>query len=509
MIASFDLLLEYLSPLGVSRVIRGGGDGPLNGLAAYGPDTDLCPDVIYVGRASQLSGDCAGLTLALVEDAPCDLTAARVILLEPQVTVEAIRREVGQFVSDCINYYRGANRVMSAGLQGTLQDVINAAAAELDAQLTVADLLLCPLVYASDETFHDPDWEAMEAKGLVPPLPWMSDLGRQEKLGSSNGNPVYKWKGGLLVELGRRGRKLGYLSLVGEEESLRGKRHRELVNVLSGVLASELESKVGHTAVNSVFEHYLVALIENRFNSDWEAQQLTEDTGLQPEGFYTLVLVDISKYSVRQRSLHAFRIALEQSLHVTRSTIYGDRLVLLLSAPSEPAAQQRDYTALAEQLERGGVYASVSRTFTSLWELTNNYNGANEILKQSFCAPEGVRVLSAENMGITFVVDALLRIEKPTDLIDPRVRALLRYDKANGTSYIDTLLIYLRNSRKPASTCKMLHIHRNTLDYRLQKIVDLVGIDWNDGDLCFRIYLSLNVLHYCRLVDQQEPYIDV
>ncbi len=416
---------------------------------------------------------------------------------------------------ESLDYLQSANRILNAGVQqGKLHTILEAAGQELGARLTVADRLLGPLEIYTGQPQHDATWEDLAGNGLVPSLQWMSDLARYSPEFFGNGCRFHPWrdddhtgsKPNYLVELSRHGKEFGYLSVVGGTDC---PWRRELMVVLAGVLSLELESKGGHEAVNSVFEHYMFLLIENRFNSDDLAHELTEDTGLSPEGVYTLVLVDISHYNVRKRSLHAFRIALERSLYVTRSTIYKDRIVLLLSAPSLEAAIERDYSQLIRQLESADAYASVSRPFTTLWSVSDNYAGANKILQRSFCAPEGTRLLSADNMGISFVVDALLRIEKPRDLIDPRVRKLVAYDAANRTAYTETLMTYLRYSRKPAIVCSVLHIHRNTLDYRLQKIVDLVGIDWGDGDLCFRIYLSLNVLRFCRLQGEQIPLSDL
>lgn len=305
----------------------------------------------------------------------------------------------------------------------------------------------------------------------------------------------------LLVDIERNGRKLAFLSVTARRNAFE-EDYLELVALLGGVVAVQFENKAGHLTENSVFEHYMTALIENHFNSD-DADELQADTGLRPNGFYSLILVDVSRYDHARFSFHSFRIAMERSVHVTRSTLHDNHLVLLLTAPSEKAAQARDYSLLEQRLEEYGTYAAVSRTFTSLWTLNHFYNGASKILSHSFCAPIGTRVLSAENMGISFVVDALLRIERPDDLVDPRVRKLLAYDEKNGTEYIKTLFTVLRYSRRVSLTCEKMHIHRNTLDYRLQRIAEITGIDWSDGDLCFRIYLSLNALMFIERRQQQ------
>ncbi len=382
---------------------------------------------------------------------------------------------------------------------GSLENTVQKAASILDAELVVADRLLFPVAY-TDNAVPDAVWEDLMHLKLVPSLGWVSNLAREPILMEYGRSKMYEWHDEigqfhrLFVDIERNQRKMGYLSVVAHKEG-RDQDFVDLVMILAGVIAVQFETKTGHIAENSVFEHYVTALLEDSFNSE-DAQDLLVDTGLRANGFFSLLVVDISRYDNTRHSLHSFRVAVERASHVTRSTLYGNRLVLLLTAQNENAARTRDYSLLEEVLSEYGSYAAVSRTFTSLWTMKDFYTGANKILKHSFCAPPNTRILSAENMGISFVVDALLRIERPEDLVDPRVRKLLAYDKKNGTEYVKTLFTVLRYSRRVSLTCEKMHIHRNTLDYRLQRIAEITDIDWSDGDMCFRIYLSLNALKY-------------
>jgi carbohydrate diacid regulator len=57
-----------------------------------------------------------------------------------------------------------------------------------------------------------------------------------------------------------------------------------------------------------------------------------------------------------------------------------------------------------------------------------------------------------------------------------------------------TLVAWFRHHSHPLATAKALHIHRNTLDYRLQKIAELTGLnlDETDGRLLLYVALQLN-----------------
>jgi hypothetical protein len=66
--------------------------------------------------------------------------------------------------------------------------------------------------------------------------------------------------------------------------------------------------------------------------------------------------------------------------------------------------------------------------------------------------------------------------------------------EAKGESLREALLSFLRNNRSYAATAKELHVHRNTVQYRVRKAVDAYGRPL-DGDL-LGLRLALEVAHW-------------
>lgn len=74
------------------------------------------------------------------------------------------------------------------------------------------------------------------------------------------------------------------------------------------------------------------------------------------------------------------------------------------------------------------------------------------------------------------------------------VRQLSEEDKKNGTDYIHTLYTYLQQRNDIRTTAELLNLHRNTLNYRLTKISDLLNLDINDPNMSSKLHLSLHIL---------------
>ena len=68
----------------------------------------------------------------------------------------------------------------------------------------------------------------------------------------------------------------------------------------------------------------------------------------------------------------------------------------------------------------------------------------------------------------------------------------LRIMDTNGV-LVKTLMAWFENNMQTIATAKALFVHRNTLEYRLNKISDLTGLDLNSTDARFLLYMALHV----------------
>lgn len=79
------------------------------------------------------------------------------------------------------------------------------------------------------------------------------------------------------------------------------------------------------------------------------------------------------------------------------------------------------------------------------------------------------------------------------ELIHPALFVLKNYDKEQNTNFYETLYYYLANERSPAKTSKAMGIHRNTLNYRIERIYELIKSNLEEPDERAFIYLSYKI----------------
>ena len=66
----------------------------------------------------------------------------------------------------------------------------------------------------------------------------------------------------------------------------------------------------------------------------------------------------------------------------------------------------------------------------------------------------------------------------------------MEYDRQHGGKLMPTLEACLQYPTL-AKTAQALHIHRNTLLYRLQRVQEVAGLDLEDGDTRLTLHLAL------------------
>lgn len=71
------------------------------------------------------------------------------------------------------------------------------------------------------------------------------------------------------------------------------------------------------------------------------------------------------------------------------------------------------------------------------------------------------------------------------------IEKLKEYDEENNTDLLNSLRVYLKNDSNVNLAAKKIHVHSNTMNYRLKRIAEICEIDLNDSSLKTNLYLDL------------------
>ena len=123
-------------------------------------------------------------------------------------------------------------------------------------------------------------------------------------------------------------------------------------------------------------------------------------------------------------------------------------------------------------------------------ELSNEYRHAK--LALSFCAPEET-LCDYNSLGIYRLLAEVQDRRILEAFYEETLGKLAFFSEDKRNDYLNTLSLYLESSGKIQKTAEENATHRNTVNYRIHKIAEMLGIDIQDGQTRYKIQTALYI----------------
>jgi sugar diacid utilization regulator/putative methionine-R-sulfoxide reductase with GAF domain len=139
------------------------------------------------------------------------------------------------------------------------------------------------------------------------------------------------------------------------------------------------------------------------------------------------------------------------------------------------------------------LVAGVGRRCLTLADYADSFAEASTALELARSRREAGQVLTPADLGLLAVLGRGQQKKPLQDLVTQALDPLVAADRQSGSEYLKTLHTYLSADRHLERAACELHVHVNTLRYRLGKIQELLGVDLHDVDARFVLELALRV----------------
>ncbi|MBI4330541.1 MAG: helix-turn-helix domain-containing protein [Chloroflexi bacterium] len=305
---------------------------------------------------------------------------------------------------------------------------------------------------------------------------------------------------GFLGPVTAGGKVEGYLVLTAPRRNL---EEADRVIVRAGILALEVERSRRH-AVEETEDRFREELVESLLGGELSSIQTLAErakrVGLDLSREYVAMAVRVTDSPHDRETLKGKTNSL---LKKTWCHYRGDILVILHPAVAAmPAAGLRQLAReVAQRLASnlaGTVALGLGRYYPGAGGIRLSLQEAEQALTL------GVRLFgpgSATYFGDLGVYRLLFSLKTAGELEafqQEYLGRLLEYDQKHGGELIATLDARLR-SNTIAETAETLHIHRNTLLYRLQRIQEISGQDLEDAETRLILHLALRAGEAIRI----------
>ncbi len=295
--------------------------------------------------------------------------------------------------------------------------------------------------------------------------------------------------------LRQRGKVKGHLFVAGMRKNIQTS-DIELTEYLGNyILEAMNRNSAFQNARGDYYEHFMRDMFCGKLVDPVPIRQQMMFLGFQPEDYYTIAVLHTSP----EHGLSDERIAnqLERCCGA-KSVLYQDKMAALFSH-----GKRINLHKLQKDLERIhntlNCEIGVSDTFQGFYDLNTYYLQAEwaltcpaTITQESSASP----IRYYQNYALAHILTGFSKQEKWKTLLPPKLLYLQQYDQIHHTEFLKTLYLYLRFERSVLETATELHIHRNTLSYRMEKIIALCHFDLEDPVLRMRLLLSLEAIQF-------------
>ncbi len=174
---------------------------------------------------------------------------------------------------------------------------------------------------------------------------------------------------------------------------------------------------------------------------------------------------------------------------------YQSKIVCLCDSLSAEKLAEKE-----EQLEKlateHSLQIGISMTFNKLLDFYRHYLQAEEAMRYGSII--GKACFYFKRCRYQYLLKEIHSLDTIDlkEYIRPELIILKMYDRRNHTCLYDTLRAAVNSGFRYKETFTMLHIHRNTLNYRLERITELTGLNTENCDALFELQFSFLIMDW-------------
>lgn len=303
----------------------------------------------------------------------------------------------------------------------------------------------------------------------------------------------------VLCRVLRHNKILGYLVMFAYNHSITN-INKEYLIILSDFVAIAANNKtLPDNNIHSQIEDFLTSILSKRLTDENAIEQRCAAYHLNTADSYTICSVKPSFSEISKDKLSFFKRQIRQIFRNSTPVFYSGHILFVVE--TDLFFQSRE--ALLRFLTNNDCICTISLPFDSYTRLLTAYQQTLACTDMHMAFRLKDTIMYYEDWKLTHMFLHFQDICNIEDMIHRDVQILREWDMQKGSELTETLFAYVHHRQDITTTAKELHLHYNTLKYRIQKIQELTDINFGSYKYMFQIIIAEKALHLMQLLKHQ------
>ncbi len=276
----------------------------------------------------------------------------------------------------------------------------------------------------------------------------------------------------------------------------------DFFHYFSKLVSMELQKDSAYSRNKGVmYSYFLADLITHPEKDAADIKERMELMGYQPKENFYIVAIPPDGHNTSDLKLNVILEYMKRIFSGSIYVIYEDTIVFLISRDLDQTLSTYEISQLEDFLTANHLKAGISNFYRDLADTSRFFKQAADSVYLGLKLKDPSPVYYYSDYYLYKLLENFEKEDSKIQfLIHPGLMKLYLHDKEHGTEFMQTLIEYLKQPGQPGKIAAALHVHKNTLLYRLGKIKDITGCALTNGEDFMNFNISIIIMKYLRML---------
>jgi len=488
-----------------------------------GTQTVLEPEILYIGYSSEIikilpvQGTSSIICIGNLPGKYLEASRLNLIAISGDADIFCVFNQVQEALLKENQFNQWYHKLIkSLTPEHGIKDIIKTGYEMLGNPIYIADLSSNTIAMINNKDINDDTvWNEFLTKGYLSYDLHEFYKNNNQFMISKNRNSTYYWQDTyskhrkIIGKITVDNKQVGIMAVIEYEKAFCDNDLR-LVSLLCDAVSVELQkNSTVHYLDGEIYKSILKDLLSGKINDREEVEEKRKFLKVPLDPYLHVMTIDINRFSDRSyNSLLSWSRKIESLVVNSKSVVYDGYITMMVQYDKAGDFFIKDFNILKQFFEAEKMKCGISRCFYSIEDLRKHYIQSVYALKRGKLLHDKMNTFFYEDYAIFHIVEACLSDGNLKKHCHPSLLALIEYDKQNNTSFEQTLATYIYNSGNVANTANDLHVHRNTVLYRIEKISEIMNVDLTNNNIILQLHFSFKIIEYEKSnTEHSSPFI--